>query len=134
MSVLHTPVLLAEVLQWLRIRPEGVYLDATAGTGGHLVEIASRLTTGRVIGIDRDPNALAIARERLKEHEDKVTLMQASFSEIGEVTRELKTPPLDGVVADLGISTLELDTPERGFSFHTRMGKILAQSPFSLVT
>ncbi|MFZ0633886.1 MAG: 16S rRNA (cytosine(1402)-N(4))-methyltransferase RsmH [Candidatus Acidiferrales bacterium] len=117
MSVLHTPVLLAEVLQWLRIRPEGVYLDATAGTGGHLVEIASRLTTGRVIGIDRDPNALAIARERLKEHEDKVTLMQASFSEIGEVTRELKTPPLDGVVADLGISTLELDTPERGFSF-----------------
>jgi len=109
--------MLREVLEWLAIRPEGLYLDATTGTGGHLVEIARRLTTGRVYGIDRDPQALAITQERTKDLKDKVTLVKASFSEIGEVARQQQMPPLDGVLADLGVSTLELDTPERGFSF-----------------
>jgi len=109
--------MLREVLEWLCIRSEGNYLDATTGTGGHLVEIARRLTTGRVYGIDRDPQALAIARERVSDWKDKVTLVKASFSEIGEVARQQQMPPLDGVLADLGVSTLELDTPERGFSF-----------------
>ena len=109
--------MLREVLEWLCIRPEGNYLDATTGTGGHLVEIARRLTTGRVYGIDRDPQALAITQERLKEIGKKATLVKASFSEIGEVARQQQMPPLDGVLADLGVSTLELDTPERGFSF-----------------
>ncbi len=109
--------MLGEVLEWLSIRPEGTYLDATTGTGGHLVEIARRLTTGRVYGIDRDPQALAIAQERVSDLKDKVTLVKASFSEIGEVARQQQMPPLDGVLADLGVSTLELDTPERGFSF-----------------
>jgi 16S rRNA (cytosine1402-N4)-methyltransferase len=109
--------MLREVLEWLAIRPEGTYLDATTGTGGHLVEIARRLTTGRVYGIDRDPQALAIAQERVSELKDKVTLVKASFSEIGEVARQQQMPPFDGVLADLGVSTLELDTPERGFSF-----------------
>ena len=109
--------MLREVLEWLSIRPGGTYLDATTGTGGHLVEIARRLTTGRVYGIDRDPQALAITEDRVKELKDKVTLVKASFSEIGEVARQLQMPPLDGVLADLGVSTLELDTPERGFSF-----------------
>jgi 16S rRNA (cytosine1402-N4)-methyltransferase len=117
LSVLHTPAMLREVLEWLAIRPEGLYLDATTGTGGHLVEIARRLTTGRVYGIDRDPQALAITQERTKDLKDKVTLVKASFSEIGEVARQQQMPPLDGVLADLGVSTLELDTPERGFSF-----------------
>jgi len=115
--MLHTPAMLREVLEWLCIRPEGNYLDATTGTGGHLVEIARRLTTGRVYGIDRDPQALAITQERLKEIGKKATLVKASFSEIGEVARQQQMPPLDGVLADLGVSTLELDTPERGFSF-----------------
>jgi len=109
--------MLGEVLEWLAIRPEGNYLDATTGTGGHLIEIARRLETGRVYGIDRDPQALAIAQERVSDLKDKVTLVKASFSEIGEVARQQQMPPLDGVLADLGISTLELDTPERGFSF-----------------
>jgi 16S rRNA (cytosine1402-N4)-methyltransferase len=109
--------MLREVLEWLCIRPEGNYLDATTGTGGHLVEIARRLTTGRVYGIDRDPQALAIAQERVSDLKDKVTLVKASFSQIGEVARQQQMPPLDGVLADLGVSTLELDTPERGFSF-----------------
>jgi 16S rRNA (cytosine1402-N4)-methyltransferase len=117
LSVLHTPVLAAEVIEWLRIRPEGTYVDATAGTAGHAIEIARRLTTGRLVAIDRDPQALEIARERLKGFEEKVVLVHAEFSKIGEVAADLKLPLLDGVLADLGISSLELDSPERGFSF-----------------
>jgi 16S rRNA (cytosine1402-N4)-methyltransferase len=115
LSVLHTPVLAAEAIEWLRIRPEGMYLDATTGTAGHSVEIARRLTTGKLVCLDRDSNALEIARERLKEFEGKVVLVHAEFSQIGEVARE--HGQFDGVLADLGISSLELDTPERGFSF-----------------
>jgi 16S rRNA (cytosine1402-N4)-methyltransferase len=117
LTVLHTPVLAAEVIEWLRIRPEGTYVDATAGTAGHALEIARRLTTGRLVAIDRDPQALEIARERLKGFEKKVVLVHAEFSKIGEVAADLKLPLLDGVLADLGISSLELDSPERGFSF-----------------
>ncbi len=114
---MHTPVLAAEVLEWLRIRPEGTYIDATAGTAGHAIEIARRLTTGRLVAIDRDPRALEIARERLKPYEEKVVLVHAEFSKIGEVAADLKLPLVDGVLADLGVSSLELDSPERGFSF-----------------
>jgi 16S rRNA (cytosine1402-N4)-methyltransferase len=121
-------------MEWLRVRPDGIYVDATAGTGGHLFEIASRLTTGRVIGIDRDPSALAIARERLNPFGEKVSLVQASFSEIGEVMLELKLPLLDGVVADLGVSTLELDSPERGFSFRWPAPLDMRMDPASELT
>ena len=114
---MHTPVLAVEAIEWLRIRPEGTYFDATLGTGGHAVEIAKRLTTGRLVGIDRDPQAIEIARERLNQYERQVTLMHAEFSKIGEVAKELALPPLDGVIADLGVSSLELDSRERGFSF-----------------
>jgi len=114
---LHTPVLAAEVMEWLRIRPEGTYVDATAGTGGHALEIARRLTTGRLLAIDRDPKALEVARERLKQYEEKVVLVHAEFSTIGDVAAKLNLPPLDGVIADLGVSSLELDSRERGFSF-----------------
>ncbi len=131
---MHTPVLLREVSAWLNIRPEGFYLDATAGTGGHVLEIVSRITTGRVIGIDRDPEALAIARERLQQFGEKVTLVQASFSEIGEVTRQQNMPLLDGVLADLGVSSLELDTPERGFSFRWQAPLDMRMDPQSDLT
>ncbi len=117
MNVLHTPVLAGETIEWLRIRPEGTYVDATGGTGSLALEIARRLTTGRLAVLDRDPQALEIARERLKAYEDKVTLVHTDFSMIGEVAGNLKLPPLDGVVADLGISSLELESAERGFSF-----------------
>jgi 16S rRNA (cytosine1402-N4)-methyltransferase len=115
--VWHTPVLAAEVAEWLRIRPEGTYIDATTGTAGHAIEIARRLTTGRLVAIDRDPRALEIARERLKPYEEKVVLVHSEFSKIGEVAAGLKLPLVDGVIADLGVSSLELDSPERGFSF-----------------
>ena len=116
------------------MRPGGSYVDATAGTGGHLVEIARRLTTGRVVGIDRDPTALEIARERIEPFGDRVVLVQASFSEIGEVTRKLNMPLLDGVVADLGVSSLELDTPERGFSFRWSAPLDMRMDPSSALT
>jgi len=105
------------VIEWLRIQPEATYVDATTGTGGHAIEIARRLTTGRLVGLDRDPQALEIARERLKPYQEKVVLVHEEFSKIGEVAAEMKLPPLGGVIADLGISSLELDSPERGFSF-----------------
>jgi 16S rRNA (cytosine1402-N4)-methyltransferase len=117
LSASHTPVLLKEVLEWMRIRPDGTYIDATLGLGGHAVEIAKQLKSGRLLGMDRDAQALDIARERLKGFEERVTLMQSRFSKIDEVARGLKLGPADGILADLGVSSLQLDTPERGFSF-----------------
>jgi 16S rRNA (cytosine1402-N4)-methyltransferase len=131
---LHTPVLAAEVMEWLRIRPEGTYVDATAGTGGHALEIARRLTTGRLAVIDRDPRALEIARERLKQYQEKVVLVHAEFSTIGDVVAKLNLPPLDGVIADLGVSSLELDTPERGFSFRWAAPLDMRMNPESPLT
>ena len=134
MSILHTPVLLEEVLHWLRILPEGTYADATVGTGGHTIEIARRLTTGQLLGLDRDPQALALARERLGEQEQKVILVRGEFSEIGEVASGLKLEPFDGVVADLGISSLELDSPERGFSFRWAASLDMRMNPDDALT
>jgi 16S rRNA (cytosine1402-N4)-methyltransferase len=106
-----------EAVRWLRVEPGGTYLDATVGLGGHALQIARQLTTGRLVGMDRDAQALEIARERLKDYEDKVTLVHANFSKIEEVVQELGLPLLDGVLADLGVSSMQLDTAERGFSF-----------------
>src|SRR5579862_117927 len=121
-------------MEWLRIRPEGTYVDATAGTGGHALEIARHLTTGRLVAIDRDPRALEIARERLKQYQEKVVLVHAEFSKIGEVAGNLNLPPLDGVLADLGISSLELDSPERGFSFRWAAALDMRMNPDSPLT
>ena len=113
----HTPVLVEQVVRWLRIEPGGTYIDATVGTGGHSLEIVRHLTTGQLVGLDRDAQALEIARERLKDFEKQVTLVHANFSRIDEVARDLRLPPAKGVVADLGVSSPQLDTPARGFSF-----------------
>jgi 16S rRNA (cytosine1402-N4)-methyltransferase len=113
----HTPVLAEEALRWLQVEPAGTYVDATVGLGGHAVEIARRLTAGRLIGLDRDARALEIARENLKEYGGRVVLVQADFSRIDEVAREMNLPPINGILADLGVSSLQLDTAERGFSF-----------------
>jgi 16S rRNA (cytosine1402-N4)-methyltransferase len=109
--------MLDEVLEWLGIRPDGTYIDATLGAGGHSEAIAERLSTGRLISLDRDARALDLARERLKSFGERVTLVQAPFSRIAEVAQELGIPPADGVLADLGVSSMQLDQPERGFSF-----------------
>ncbi len=113
----HTPVLLEEVLEWLRIRPDGSYIDATLGAGGHSAAIAAKLTSGRLISLDRDAQALELARERLKSFGPKVRLVASPFSRIAEVVHELGIPGVDGVLADLGVSSMQLDQAARGFSF-----------------
>ncbi len=110
-------MLAEEAMHWLRVEPGGTYLDATVGLGGHAAEIARKLTTGRLIGLDRDAGALEIARETLKAYEGRVVLVQKDFSRIDEVARAMNLPPLNGILADLGVSSLQLDSAERGFSF-----------------
>jgi 16S rRNA (cytosine1402-N4)-methyltransferase len=114
---LHTPVLLDEVFEWLQVKPDGVYVDATAGAGGHSEAIAARLSSGRLISLDRDAQALQIARERLSRFANRVTLVQTEFSRIAEAVQGLGIAKVDGVLADLGVSSMQLDRPERGFSF-----------------
>ena len=89
MNAAHTPVMLEEVLEWLRVKAEGTYVDATLGAGGHSEAIAARLTTGRLISLDRDAQALELGRERLKIFGKKVTLVRMAFSKVAEVVREL---------------------------------------------
>ena len=113
----HTPVMLEEVLEWLRIKPDGIYVDATLGAGGHSQAIAERISSGRLISLDRDAQALQIARERLKTFASKVNYVLSPFSRIAEAVHELGIPKVDGVLADLGVSSMQLDQPERGFSF-----------------
>jgi 16S rRNA (cytosine1402-N4)-methyltransferase len=113
----HTPVMLPEVLEWLRIKPDGIYVDATLGAGGHSEAIGERLSSGRLISLDRDAQALEIARERLTKFGSKVNCVLSPFSRIAEVVRELGIPKVDGVLADLGVSSMQLDNAERGFSF-----------------
>ena len=118
MIVEHKPVLIAETMDWLAIKPSGFYVDATVGLAGHSIEIARRLgPEGRLLGLDRDVQALEIARGRLAEFGEKVSLVHANFSQIGEVFAERGLPPADGVLADLGVSSMQLDLSERGFSF-----------------
>jgi 16S rRNA (cytosine1402-N4)-methyltransferase len=113
----HTPVLLEEVLEWLRIRPDGTYVDATLGAGGHSEAIAERLDSGRLISLDRDAQALQIAQERLRKFGSKVNCVLSPFSRIAEAVHELGIPKVDGVLADLGVSSMQLDQAARGFSF-----------------
>jgi 16S rRNA (cytosine1402-N4)-methyltransferase len=113
----HTPVLVEEVLQWLEVKPNGIYVDATLGAGGHSVAIVQRLVSGRLISLDQDERALELARENLKPWKDRVTLVKSAFSRIAEVAHELGIPKVDGVLADLGVSSMQLDQSARGFSF-----------------
>ena len=113
----HRPVLLEECLEALHIRPDGVYVDGTLGRAGHSLEIAKRLTTGRLIGIDRDETAIAAAQERLRDYMDHVTLVHSNFDRIGEILEELNIPGADGMLFDLGVSSPQLDDAARGFSY-----------------
>ncbi len=113
----HVSVLLNECIENLNIRPEGVYVDGTLGLGGHSCEIVKRLTTGRLIGIDRDPSAIDRAGERLRPWQDRVTLVHANFAEVCSVLDSLGIPGVDGMLFDLGVSSPQLDEAERGFSY-----------------
>ena len=113
----HVSVLLQECIENLNIRPDGIYLDGTLGLGGHSYEIASRLTTGRLIGIDRDPSAIQRAGARLSPFADRVTLVHGNFSDAAAILDELGIPGADGMLFDLGVSSPQLDEAQRGFSY-----------------
>ena len=113
----HVPVLLNECLDALALRPDGVYVDGTLGRAGHSLEIAKRLTTGRLIGIDRDETAITAAKERLADYLDRVTLVHSNFDRVGEILDELGLDGADGMLFDLGVSSPQLDEAERGFSY-----------------
>ena len=113
----HVSVLLDECLEGLNIKPDGIYVDGTLGGAGHSSQIAKRLTTGRLIGIDRDPVALKAAAERLAPYGERVTLVHANFCEIAQVLENLGIPGVDGVLLDLGVSSPQLDDSHRGFSY-----------------
>jgi len=113
----HISVLLDECLEGLAIKPDGIYVDGTLGGASHSSQIAKRLTTGRLIGIDRDPIALQAASERLEPYKDRVTLVHSNFCEMAQVVRNLGLPGVDGILLDLGVSSPQLDDAERGFSY-----------------
>ena len=113
----HEPVLLAECLAGLNIRPEGTYLDGTVGGAGHSRAIAAGLGTGKLICIDRDETALKAAEERLQPWKDRVTLVHANFDRVPEILDDLGIHRVDGMLFDLGVSSPQLDEAERGFSY-----------------
>ena len=113
----HIPVLFNETIDALNVRPDGIYVDCTAGGGGHCAAVAKRLTTGRIIAIDQDPEAVANLQERFKNN-GRVTIVHDNFVNISSILENLGINGVDGIMADLGVSSHQLDTDERGFSFH----------------
>jgi len=113
---MHVPVLLREALEFLDVRPDGTYIDATLGGGGHAEAILQRLQTGKLLGIDRDPAALAAARERLQGFGERLMTLHGNFAEMDVLHAASGLPPADGLLADLGVSSLQLEDASRGFS------------------
>ena len=114
----HYSVLLKETIENLNIRPDGVYVDGTLGGGGHAYQVASRLSKkGRLIGIDQDADAIAAAGERLSEFGDKITIIRSNYANMKEELHRIGIEKVDGIVLDLGVSSFQLDTPERGFTY-----------------
>ncbi|MCX5713743.1 MAG: 16S rRNA (cytosine(1402)-N(4))-methyltransferase RsmH, partial [Candidatus Omnitrophica bacterium] len=115
----HTPVMLGEILEYLDLAPGKTIVDATVGTAGHAVEVLKKITPGgRLIGIDRDEDALAIARSRLEAFSDSFSLCYGSFSDIDIILKKCGISKVNGILFDLGVSSLQLDNPQRGFSFN----------------
>lgn len=117
MEFKHFSVLLNESIDGLNIRPDGIYVDGTAGGAGHSLEIAKRLTTGKLIAVDRDPDAVKVATERLQGYNAQV--VHSNYSEIDSILSELEIDGIDGMLLDLGVSSYQLDNAERGFSYHS---------------
>ena len=113
----HIPVLFNETIDALNVRPDGIYVDCTAGGGGHCAAVAEKLTTGRIIAIDQDPEAIENLNERFKDN-GRVTVVHDNFVNIEAILKKLDIDGVDGIMADLGVSSHQLDTDERGFSFH----------------
>ena len=120
MEFKHYSVLLDETIEQLNIRPDGIYVDGTLGGAGHSYQICKRLSDkGRLIGIDQDADAIKAAGERLSEFKDRVTIVRSNYSNMKNVVNELGIDKVDGIVLDLGVSSFQLDTPERGFTYRS---------------
>lgn len=118
MEFKHYSVLLRETIEYLNIKPDGIYVDGTLGGGGHASEVAKRLSKkGRLIGIDQDADAIKAAKERLAEFEDRVTIIRSNYANMREELHAIGVEQVDGIVLDLGVSSFQLDTPERGFTY-----------------
>jgi 16S rRNA (cytosine1402-N4)-methyltransferase len=114
---LHIPVLLGKSVELLNVKPDGLYADLTLGLGGHASEILKKIDSGKLIGVDKDIQAITRAEEALKGYGEKLEILKADFREAGELIRRQGYNSLDGFLMDLGVSTLQLKTPERGFGF-----------------
>lgn len=135
----HTPVMLNECLEGLSINPQGIYVDGTLGGGGHSKEILKRLTTGKLIAFDKDIDALTATKEKLKEFGDKILFIKSDFKDMFNQVRQAGYQHVDGILLDLGVSSYQLDTPERGFSYRfdsrldMRMDKSSTLSAYEVV-
>ena len=132
--VLHVPVLVRETLEFLNVRPEGIYIDATLGGGGHSLEILQRLESGRLLSLDRDPRALEVAGTRLAGFGEKLMMQHGNFAEIDALHAASGLPPVDGVIADLGLSSIQLDDASRGFSFNLAGPLDMRMDPWAELT
>jgi 16S rRNA (cytosine1402-N4)-methyltransferase len=137
--MLHTPVMLRECLEYLGVRPDGLFLDATCGMAGHTAAIARELTTGFVLSCDRDAESLALAKENTLDLADRIRFRQASFSQLGEMLAAEGLTQVNGLLADLGVSKYQLTSSERGFSLMSdgaldmRMNRGQERSAFDIV-
>ena len=135
----HTPVLLNECLDGLNIKPDGIYVDGTLGGGGHSGEILKRLTTGKLIAFDKDQDALSSTSQKLKEFGNKVLFVKSDFKKMASVLNDMGIQQVDGILLDLGVSSYQIDTPERGFSYRfdgkldMRMDKSATLSAYEVV-
>lgn len=116
-KISHIPVLLKETIDGLSINPKGIYIDGTVGLGGHSKEIASKLTSGKLICFDLDSEALKIARKNLQIYDDKVTIIQDDYKNLSKYLDSMNVKEIDGILLDLGVSSLQIDNPDRGFSY-----------------
>ncbi len=114
---MHVPVMVQEVMEFLNVQSDGYYIDATLGQGGHAARVLERLTTGKLLGIDCDPTAVRLAQERMKPSDDRFLFLEGNFEDIDDLHTRAGFPPVQGVLADLGLSSLQLEDAQRGFSF-----------------
>ena len=131
MEFSHYSVMLSECIEGLNIKPDGIYVDCTAGGGGHSIEILKRLKTGKLVSIDQDDNALEACRIRFAGYEKCSILVKNNFSNLEQVLNELDISNIDGVIMDLGVSSHQLDTVERGFSYNSDAKLDMRMDPLS---
>ena len=131
MEFSHYSVMLNECLEGLDIKPDGIYVDCTAGGGGHSEERLKRLTTGKLISIDQDDAAIATCTAKFEKYGERSIIVKNNFSELGQILNELNIVHIDGVLMDLGVSSHQLDTPVRGFSYNSDAELDMRMNPCS---